>query len=370
MNRLRSVEVEPLSDQRWTKIEDAVFSRLEVGGNQAVLPPESRRPSLRTWGLIAAALAALAVVAFVIGGLPGGTVMDAPSRIATGTSASHLTLPGLSLDVEPQSTVVVQAETARGTLIVLDRGTIVCEVAPRSSEAPLIVQAGATRVRVVGTRFSVTRVGESARVNVQRGAVEVTSRGETWRVSAGEEWPRSADPHAVQGAGANTEKPAGPGSAAPDLPRTTPEQPESTLENVDSERVATTGGRRAGSRPRPERDESGSSVAQPDPVAPVDAVESESVEPEAARNRQPSRQALFEEATALERSDPARASELYRSLESRADSWAQNALYARGRLAASRGNAGEARRLLQQYLQRFPNGSNAEDARAVLRRLR
>jgi hypothetical protein len=361
MNRLRSVEVEPLSDQRWAKIEDAVFSRLELGGNQAILRPESRRPSLRTWGLIAAALAALAVLAFVIGGLSGSTVMDAPSRIATGTSASHLTLPGLSLDVEPQSTVVVQAETARGTLIVLDRGTIVCEVAPRSSEAPLIVQAGATRVRVVGTRFSVTRLGESARVNVQRGAVEVTWRGETWRVSAGEEWPRSADARAIDDRGASTENPAAPGSAAPNLPETTREQQEATRDKVDSERAAATGGRRAGTRPRPDLDEKG---------VPVDRVESEVAEAEQAPRPEPSRQALFEQATALERSNPARASELYRSLESRADSWAQNALYARGRLAASRGNAGEARRVLEQYLRRFPNGSNAEDARAVLRRLR
>ena len=66
----------------------------------------------------------------------------------------------------------------------------------------------------------------------------------------------------------------------------------------------------------------------------------------------------------------ARASELYGTLESGAGSWAQNAIYARGRLEASRGNRAEARLLLEQYLERFPNGTNAEDARAVLRRLR
>jgi TolA-binding protein len=78
---------------------------------------------------------------------------------------------------------------------------------------------------------------------------------------------------------------------------------------------------------------------------------------------------VFEQATLLEQSDPARASRLYRSLEGGGDSWAQNALYARGRLAASRGNKADARRLLQQYLARFPRGGNAADARAVLRRL-
>jgi hypothetical protein len=81
-------------------------------------------------------------------------------------------------------------------------------------------------------------------------------------------------------------------------------------------------------------------------------------------------QAVFEQATLLERTDPERASKLYGTLDSSGDSWAQNALYARGRLEATRGNRVEARRLLELYLGRFPNGGNAEDARAVMKRLR
>jgi hypothetical protein len=79
---------------------------------------------------------------------------------------------------------------------------------------------------------------------------------------------------------------------------------------------------------------------------------------------------VFEQAAALERRDPARASELYRSLEAEGDSWSQNSLYARGRLSASQGNATQARAVLTRYLERFPHGSNAEDARAVLQRLK
>ena len=79
---------------------------------------------------------------------------------------------------------------------------------------------------------------------------------------------------------------------------------------------------------------------------------------------------MFEQAAALERRDPARAAKLYAELESSGDSWAQNALYARGRLEASRGNLAEARRLLERYLERFPRGNNADDSRAVLKRLR
>jgi hypothetical protein len=50
--------------------------------------------------------------------------------------------------------------------------------------------------------------------------------------------------------------------------------------------------------------------------------------------------------------------------------WAPNALFARGRLLAARGNTALARQLLTRYLTSFPHGTNADDARAVLGRLR
>ena len=155
------------------------------------------------------------------------------------------------------------------------------------------------------------------------------------RVRAGEEWPAevtAAEP---------------PKLSVPSAPR----QPSpSSVERGRLRRNGPLPLRRTAERARP-----------PHPKAPGTSI---------ASRARPSSQAVFEQATALERSDPARASQLYRALESGGDSWAQNALYARGRLAASRGNPVEARRLLEQYLERFPRGSNAEDARAVLRRLR
>jgi transmembrane sensor len=328
MNKLSQIEVEPLSDQRWSKIERSLAERLALEAKGLSVPPRARsRWGGRAW-LLAAALMGVFVGAVVAGPWRSErSVLEQPSRITTGANASHLALSGLSLDVEPDSAVVLGAETAQGLLIVVDRGSIVCQVAPRAHDAPLIVQAGATRVRVVGTRFSVTRLGESARVKVEEGVVEVSSRGETVRVRAGEEWPSGA-------ARVDSAAPAVAPSGAPD---------ESKRDTDASAQVATKG-RTAES---PVQD---SVSAQKAPAA--------------------SRQAVFEAATLLERTDPARASSLYASLEGGGDSWAQNALYARGRLAATRGNRGEARRVLERYLERFPNGKNAEDARAELTRLR
>jgi ferric-dicitrate binding protein FerR (iron transport regulator) len=283
MKKLSRIEVEPLSDQRWSRIERSLMSRLEneTGDAPNALSAPRRRVGGRAW-LVAAALAGALVGALLaIGTVPERAVVEHPSRIATGANASHLALPGLSLDVEPQSAVVVSAETAQGLLIVVDRGSITCDVAPRPSDAPLIVQAGSARVRVLGTRFSVTRFGESARVKVQQGVVEVSASGRSQRVRAGETWPSDVA-RAVR-----TETAPG---VAPPAPAD------------EAEREALVDRKPAPSVPL---------APAPEP-APAPEVASPAPEP--------SRQATFEEATALERSAPERALSLYASLESGGDS--------------------------------------------------
>ncbi len=329
------IEVEPLSERRWERIERSLMERLEqqVPAAPRVLAAPAPPSRVRLLMAAAAVMGLLALVSVAYLRVPE-PVAQHPSRIITGENPSHLALPGLALDVNPQSAVVVGTETPQGMLVVLDRGSIVCDVEPRSKEAPLIVQAGEARVRVIGTRFSVTRVGESSRVAVEEGVVEVTSRGHSVRVRAGEQWP------ATEPAELGPE-PSEKSAAEPTAPSETAE-----VETDKPEPAIRT----------PRQSKTPKTVAEP--------------EPEPATLEEPSSQELFEQATALERSDPSRASSIYRRLESRGDSWSSNALYARGRLAASRGSQQEARRLLETYLKRFPKGSNAQDARVLLRRLR
>lgn len=333
MTRLRRIEAEPLSDQRWARIERSLFSRLEQEAAARVdrVPPGARS-RVPAWLVAAAVLVSAALVALVVvRSVAEPPPVSVPSRIATGAQGSHLSLSGLSVDVEPHSTVVVGPETRQGLLIVVDRGGVVCDVAPRPSDAPLVVQAGAARVRVVGTRFSVKRLGEAAHVVVQEGVVEVSSGGQRFRVAAGEEWP----PRASRG----------------QAPETAPVIPPP----LASDAVA------RGDAAPPRRAPLGSRSKATPARSPVTEVPVE---------RAPSSQEIFEQAAALERRHPAQASQLYAKLESGGDSWAQNALYAHARLEATRGNRAAARRLLERYLERFPRGSNAEDARAVLERLR
>ncbi|MGO8993041.1 MAG: tetratricopeptide repeat protein, partial [Polyangiaceae bacterium] len=107
---------------------------------------------------------------------------------------------------------------------------------------------------------------------------------------------------------------------------------------------------------------------QPPPVA--DPSPAPDLPIAAAPPSEPSAQSQYEAAARLERSDPARALRLYTDLARGSDAWAQNALYAAGRLQADRGARGDADRLLEEYLRRFPRGSNAQDARALRESLR
>ncbi len=402
MRRPLPVDVEPLSEQRWARIERATFARLALEAAPPYRgPARSKAVSWRPW-FAAVAVAACVVLAFALNRqlVPEQAALDQPSHIITGVSASHLALPGVTVDVGPESAVVVGAETPQGMLIVLDRGTITCSVAPRPRGAPLIVQAGSERVRVVGTRFDVSRVGDGARVQVYEGVVEVSSGGHSSRVAAGEVWvprdntegatdaPKAGSGEAVAKDGTTTESPSTPSSASgavvggmrtadgegsasksaaagTDARGESDEAPQAPAKGQASEGL---GAARARSvPPRRAKRSAAEQTTEPSPVA-----HARERAGEAVRVREPaiSSQTLFERATSLERSDPGQASRLYGKLEAGSDSWAQNALYARGRLEASRGNATLARRLLERYLQRFPQGSNAADARAVLRRLR
>lgn len=349
MKTLRRIEVEPLAEQRWEKIERSLFARRERGLGGAHDFSERRGRRWTHPALLIAAAALVSVLGFTMFEArqqPQHAALGDPSRITTGPNASHLALTGLALDVEPHSAVVVGAETSQGVLIVLDRGSIVCEVAPRSLDKPLIVQAGAARVRVIGTRFSVTRLGEAARVKVEHGAVEVLSSAGKWRVEAGQEWPSA------------------PPSSSASLPAV------ANLSPIDDAPSPSIGAHPPFAGASPERPITRSRPSRPPSSGGATRTGEDATVPESAPKPVASRQDVFEQATALERSDPAQAGHLYRTLESGGDSWAQNALYARGRLEASRGSRAAARSLLTRYLERFPQGTNAEDARAVLRRLR
>ncbi len=336
--RLLEMDLEPLSEQRWSKIEHSVFARLDAGelpptrSSTRLAPSPARRAGLWALGLAAGLCA---VVSVLRGPLQGEAASI--SRISTGVTASHVALPGVLLDVSPESAVVVSGSADESALIVVDRGEVTCDVAHRRPGAPLMVQAGEVSVEVVGTRFTVVRHGDAASVSVQEGVVKVRARGRTALVKAGEHWASHEPAPANAAPFADPLSPGGPPEAA---------SPANTA-RIPPEREAAAKALRETTKKRPG-------------VRPI------------SRNAEPSTSSLqtqFEAATQLEAKDPAEAIRLYGALEGGSGGWAANALFARGRLEAARGNRATARRVLTEYLARYPSGTNAPDARLLLDRL-
>jgi FecR protein len=342
-NRIH-VDVEPLGDQRWSRIERQLFEKLDDEMPQDFAPQSeaaprvaSMWPALRKtewqsrstrrrleWvavGAIAASVAGLGVWHFW-----AGVSNEAPTRIVTTSSASHMALGDSALDIGPNSALVVNANRESGVVVSLERGRVECEVAPRDHRHPFIVQAGDVTVRVVGTHFAVSRDGDNAdgsthaSVDVERGTVDVRGAGAAALLHAGDHWSTAPSP-------------AIPASAETS----------------------------ANAQPAPVPTASVAPSAAPIPAA-TNTVDI------STNHAHASSQQEYEAAAALEKSDPDRATAGYERVAHGSGPWAANALFAEGRLETERGHKDNGRALLQRYLQRFPNGSNATDAQDLLDR--
>jgi hypothetical protein len=336
----RRLEVEPLSDARWARIERNVLeaSALNAARAPRSVPPRADGPPAR-WRLAAAALVLAGAVATIAGGFAWRAMTpqagrEGTTRVETAANGSRVEFGESTIDVGPTSAVRLAGDDSRGVVVTLDRGQVECDVAPRKERPPFLVEAGGVEVRVIGTHFVVARTGESVSVEVQRGEVEVTSGGVHALVPAGSRWPsaRSAPSGLAQ---------SDPGEPAPkDLNPTA--RDVSPTPPAESPREP-----RAGFDPR--ADGRGTSVAS-------------------GRAQSPREQ--YEAASRLEATQPSAAIALYRELAHQGGAWGANALFAAGRLEADRGDHDDARRLLREYLAKYPAGPNANDARELLDRLR
>ena len=191
------IEVDPpTSDARRERVERRVFEQLAavrvIERTDAVIPVE--RTSRVRWMLPAGALAAAAaaiVMFFVMrgGSEPAAPSVATPSRVVTPVGATSRFSIGEEavIDAASDTSVEVQNVPGGGITLVLARGSVDCDVAPRAGRAPFRVISGDVSVEVVGTRFTVTRT-PAARVDVTRGKVKVYAPGGSWLVAAGESW--------------------------------------------------------------------------------------------------------------------------------------------------------------------------------------
>jgi hypothetical protein len=338
-DRLVPPPVEGLSDITWQRVEKNLFATLDCDASGPVALP---RPARRwaPWAIgggFALATAAAALLALMLRDpAPAKTagVHDAghpaTSRVVTLDAPSEISFGDAVITVDPDSALTLPGDRDRGVVVMLERGGAMFEVAPRGGRPPFEVHAGEATVRVIGTRFEVQRSGDAARVDVIEGLVEVVARGRRVEVRAGDSWSSDGDwEAAVRGQATN------PGSvaAAPLVPEGRSWEGSSSADGAVTEAT----------RPRPRQRSTRDDDAD---------------------------KARFERAAALEPRSPKRAIVLYDRLAGRDGPWAGPALFASARLHAELGNARKARRKLERYLDKYPEGGNAADARALLATLK
>jgi hypothetical protein len=326
------VDVEPLGDPRWARIERGMFAKLEQ--------PVDGSGGARRRGWIAGAVAAAAVAAaalLLVGGTGGPLAHERasdPVRLVTTGSPSSFTVGESSLWIQPSSLVLVSGDDEHGIDVVLDRGTVTCQVAPRRGRPPFVVDAGEVRVRVVGTRFTVARGASETSVDVDHGVVEVAVGGMVTVLHDGEHWPATA-----------------PAVTAPTVPAPSVALPVEVPE-ASASRVPVPTHAHATNAP---------ALAPPPALTPAPSALAPALAP-----APPSPQRVFESAARIERTRPDEAAARYRELAAGGTAWAASALFALGRLEADRGRQPEAKRALEDYLARYPQGLNAADARNLL----
>jgi FecR-like protein len=343
--------VEPLSRAAWNRVEAGLFARLEreehlrEGGN-ALRDGKARRlhVPLRRWiggGLAFAAAAALGLwwsTASVrehdlapSGGDPVAEVGPHETRIVTTEAPTETMLGDAHVTLAARSDVTVSGSERAGWQLRLDAGAIDCAVAPRLSRPPFVVHGGEIQVTVVGTRFTVTRDGARARVDVREGHVRVDGANVHVLLAPGESWPPIEGGHGVANGNAVA--------------------PEPTATAADSRAQAASLAAH-GAAP----------AAQPAPAPEQARTELGHSPPESAQQR-------YERAARLEAKAPRAALAVYERLSRGKGPWAQNALYARARLELEGGHQQRAESLLRRYQQRFPHGLNARDVETLLARI-
>jgi transmembrane sensor len=336
-SRLGPPPIEPLSDTAWSRVERGLWSQLdaEPGARRAPEPP-------RRWAWVVAPLAAAAAVAALVFALRlRPAAVDEPSRIVSGPAPSSVQFGDSHIELDASTALTLRHEAEHPT-VMLERGGAWFTVAPRHARPAFLVRAGDATVEVVGTRFRVARSDERIAVEVERGRVDVEFRGGMVAVGPGQRWSSDAPSQIVTAA-------ASPAAAA--APESAPEP---------------------SAAPEPEPAPAPGPPARkhnPRATHPAGSTSATDARPGAAEATDAADRAEYDRLAALEPRSPDAALAGYLALARGTSRWAAPALFAAGRLAHDRGDR-RAESLLTLYLQRFPDGANAVDARELLNRLR
>jgi hypothetical protein len=344
----RIVVEPPISDARRERVERKLFEQLAavqlVERAESVIPPSKKSRTPMWFG--AGALAAAAVLALVLLGGDGPAtheVASSPSRVVTPVGGTtQFTVPGALVEARSDTSVEVQYGANGAVTLDVKRGAIECNVEHRANRPPFRVLAGDVTVEVVGTIFTVTRT-PTPRVDVARGKVRVTAPGGQWLVEAGEAWAPSVT--------ASVAKPE------------PPEPNEATEQEVQDEPVPVVQDEPAAQA----HHEEAAPIAKKK-HAPIAPAKDEPKDEPAAKTGEPTKAErdlaaeTYRIANRLERTDPAKAAQLYRSIAIKGKGMEPVALISLAEVELRMKHPKEALAALDELKKRFPNSANTEDA--------
>lgn len=170
------VQDEALSDCVREALEpepDAETGRVHFAADDQVVPmfPRRQRPTRRRFGFAHAAAAAIVVVAVVAAAIVFALQGSSPQLYTTGEHGSEISLADGS---RVQMDIQTRLQTRFGWWhrnVHLLQGRAVFDVV--HDGRPFVVQVGAGRITVLGTRFQVDRRPDSVIVTLMRGSVSV-----------------------------------------------------------------------------------------------------------------------------------------------------------------------------------------------------
>ncbi|MFC5050432.1 FecR domain-containing protein [Rubritalea spongiae] len=200
--------------------EDKIIERITQAQTLQTTRP---KPASRKTALIAFTLATAASIAFLVGLYLSRPIAEAPLPIATITQTAegasilradqqlnvaqdqalftgdHITTGEqqelhISFIDDPSTLILKQNTELKVTAnngskrIILQRGSLLCDIAKQPSEAPLIVQTPQAEITVLGTRFILSSDQEQTQIVMEKGSVNFKALNAplTKRVTAGE----------------------------------------------------------------------------------------------------------------------------------------------------------------------------------------
>ncbi len=199
---------------------------------------ERRAPAWR-WVAGAVGVAAVALLAVMLWPRPlaVGTELVASADETVGRFSD-----GSRVEVSSGSSVRLVTDTSKEVRVELARGRATFEVTKKPGRS-FVVKADGVEVRVVGTRFTVSRGADGVTVEVARGIVDVVRADATVRLTAGGRWTEAEAHAAAEPAPEPVQDPELPSAQpAPAEEPAAPEAPEPPVKTSRPSRSKSVGG--------------------------------------------------------------------------------------------------------------------------------